>query len=96
MKRAVLWLVAGLVALVAIVVVTAPELTANVGGMSTMMVLAMAAGLPGLFLLLVFAVTRTGRHDQPGAGRPDGADQGASLTADEVRRARDDRDASGG
>lgn len=50
--RALLWVVAGLVLLVLLAVVTAPELLAVPGTISTVLLVVLAAGLPGVLVLL--------------------------------------------
>ncbi|TVR24600.1 MAG: hypothetical protein EA387_05460 [Nitriliruptor sp.] len=56
--RALLWVVAGLVLLVLLAVVTAPELLAAPGTISTVLLVVLAAGLPGVLLLLSFVGRR--------------------------------------
>lgn len=89
MKRAVLWVVLGAVVLVIALGATAPELLGDLGGASGLALVAFAAGIPGAVVLLVLAATRKGRHDQPGAGRPQPTTTGrAQLTPEDLRRAR--------
>jgi hypothetical protein len=61
--RALLWVVAGLALLVSLAVVTAPELLAAPGTISTVLLVVLAAGLPGVVLLLA-VVGRRRRIDR--------------------------------
>ncbi len=69
--RALLWVVAGLVLLVLLAVVTAPELLAAPGTISTVLLVVLAAGLPGV-LVLLSVVGRRRRIDrrEHGEDRP--------------------------
>lgn len=65
MGRALLWLLAGFAALTIAVVAMAPELLrADVGATSELVVIAVAAGLPGLVVLAVIAASRRRRSDE--------------------------------
>ncbi len=65
MGRALLWVLAGFAALAIAVVAMAPELLrADVGATSELVVIAAAAGLPGLVVLAVIAVSRRRRSDE--------------------------------
>lgn len=93
MKRAVLWVLLGVALLVVALGATAPELLGDLRGASGLALVAFAAGIPGAVVLLVLAATRAGRHDQPGAGRPNPAPPPrAQLTPEDLRRARPDAD----
>jgi hypothetical protein len=83
--RAVLWVLLGLGVLVLALVATAPELLADLGSAGGVAALAFGAAIPGALLLLVLAVGRKGRHDQPGAGRPSSRRTEGSLTVDDLR-----------
>ncbi len=83
-----LWVMAGVALLVVLLGLTAPELMGDLGGASSIVLLAFAAGIPGAVVLLVLAATRAGRHDQPGAGRPQPSRAPRPLlTAEDLRRA---------
>jgi hypothetical protein len=84
--RAVLWVLFGLAVLALALVATAPELLADLRSAGGVAALAFGAALPGALLLLVLAVGRKGRHDQPGAGRPSPRETRASLTVDDLHR----------
>ncbi len=65
MGRALLWVLAGFAALAIAVVAMAPELLrADVGATSELVVIAAAAGLPGLVVLAVIAASRRRRSDE--------------------------------
>ncbi len=93
MIRAVLWVLLGLGLLALTLVVTAPELLADLGSAGGVATLAFGAAVPGALLLIVFAIGRKGRHDQPGAGRPGTPESRASLTVDDLHRRAPDPDA---
>lgn len=64
MGRALLWVLAGFAVLVIAVVAMAPELLrADVGATSELLVIAAAAGIPGLVVLAVIAASRRRRSD---------------------------------
>lgn len=59
MRRGLAWLGLGLVAFVVLVVLSAPELTfSRPGALTTLLVVAVGAGLPGFLALVVVAVRR--------------------------------------
>ncbi len=58
--RALLWVLAGLLALVGLTVLVAPELTSAPGAIGELLLLVLAAGLPGL--ILIAAVVRRRRR----------------------------------
>ena len=65
MGRALLWVLAGFAVLAVAVVAMAPELLrADVGATSELLVIAAAAGLPGLVVLAVIAASRRRRSDE--------------------------------
>lgn len=61
--RALLWLVAGIVALFVLAALVAPELIAAPAEVGQLLALVLVAGLPGLMLILV-VVRRRRRIDQ--------------------------------
>jgi hypothetical protein len=62
--RALLWVLAGVAGLAIGVVAMAPELLrADVGATSELVVIAAAAGIPGLVVIAVIAATRHRRSD---------------------------------
>jgi len=68
MGRALLWLGAGLLALVALVLLTTPELVgANPSLVVTLIGVVLLAGLPGLAIVALLAARRArhGDHTQP-------------------------------
>lgn len=68
-----LWLVVGLAVLVALIVLTAPELVwADPGAASEVLLVATLAGLPGLVLLLWLAFRRRGSDDTTATDHPEG------------------------
>ncbi len=87
MRRSLLWLVAGLVVLIGLIVLSAPELVqADPAATSQILLIAAAAGIPGLLLLLAIAARRRLRNDpgpdatdhdttEPSDHRPDDIDQ---------------------
>lgn len=58
--RPLLWLLAGLVAVVLLGLAIAPELLADLGSAAEVGLLVVAAGVPGVALLLVVAARRRG------------------------------------
>jgi hypothetical protein len=71
--RALLWLMVGLAILVALVVLSAPELVwTEPGATSQLLLVASLAGLPGLALLLWLAFRRRGSDDDAMADHPEG------------------------
>jgi uncharacterized membrane protein YhaH (DUF805 family) len=65
MGRALLWVLAGFALLAIVVVAMAPELLrADVGATSELVVIAAAAGIPGLAVLVVIAASRRRRSDE--------------------------------
>ena len=56
--RALWWLFGGLVLLVLIVVATAPELLGDLGGLGSLVLVVVAAGVPGLAAVLWIAARR--------------------------------------
>lgn len=71
--RAMLWLVVGLAVLVALIVLTAPELVwADPGAVSEVLLIATVAGTPGLVLLLWLAFRRRGQDDVTSSQHPEG------------------------
>jgi hypothetical protein len=69
MGRAIAWVVGGLVALVLLVVLTAPEVAfGDAGGTTWLVALVLLAGLPGLALLALIAARR---HRTDADDRPD-------------------------
>jgi hypothetical protein len=66
--RALLWVLAGFAVLAIAIVAVAPELLrADVGATSELVVIAAAAGIPGLVVLAVLAASRRRRSDEPEA-----------------------------
>jgi hypothetical protein len=62
--RALLWVLAGFALLAIAIVAMAPELLrADVGATSELLVIAVAAGIPGLLVLGVLAVSRRRADD---------------------------------
>lgn len=81
MRRSLLWLVAGLVVLIGLIVVSAPELVqADPAATSQILLIAAAAGIPGLLLLLSIAARRRLRND-PGPD-PDATDLDTTEPSD--------------
>ena len=80
--RALLWLVVGLAVLVALIVLTAPELVwTDPAATSELLLFATIAGVPGLVLLLWLAYRRRGRDEdtspsQHPEGHPDQREEG--------------------
>ncbi len=71
MRRQLLWLLAGLVALPLMLVATAPELVrADPSAAMGLLGVVLAAGIPGLLLLVVVAVRRRSNADSDGDDRP--------------------------
>lgn len=71
MRRGLLWLGAGLVALALMLVVTAPELLAADASMiASMLGVVLAAGIPGIVIVLVVAVRARRSSDQDEASAP--------------------------
>ena len=56
--RALLWVLAGLLALVGLTVLVAPELASAPGAIGELLLLVLAAGLPGLILIAVLVRRR--------------------------------------
>ena len=68
-----LWLVVGLAVLVALIVLTAPELVwADPGAASQILLIATVAGVPGLLLLLWLAYRRRGDDRATSSEHPEG------------------------
>lgn len=75
MNRAVAWLLGGLVAFVLLLVVIAPELLGDVRFAGGAVAVTLAAVIPGLLVMTLFASSRRGRRirrhehhpDDPGA-----------------------------
>ena len=73
--RALLWLVVGLAALIALIALTAPELVwRDPSAASEVLLLAGIAGIPGLLVLLWIAYKRRGDQDTeaPAGQHPEG------------------------
>lgn len=69
--RAVWWLLGGMGLLALAVVALAPELLGDLGGLGSLMLVVVAAGLPGLLIVLVIAARRRPpRAVRDDAGRP--------------------------
>jgi Na+/proline symporter len=77
--RAVWWLLGGIVLLAVVIVLLAPELLGDLRGLGSLALVVIAAGLPGLLIVLVVAARRRrarARGDLPddrasGPHRPD-------------------------
>jgi len=81
MLRSLLWLMAGLLVLVGLVLVSAPELVlADPAATSQLLLLAAVAGVPGLLVLVTIAARRRLRND-PGPD-PDGGDHDPAARHD--------------
>ncbi len=66
MRRQLLWLILGLLALPLLLLVTAPELlSAGLPETAGLLGLVLAAGVPGLLLVVVIALRRRGRGTGP-------------------------------
>jgi hypothetical protein len=63
--RPLLWLLGGLVVLALAIVAMAPELVTDLGMVGGLVLLASAAGIPGVLLLLTLAARRRGHHADP-------------------------------
>ncbi|MFW5933399.1 MAG: hypothetical protein ACOCT8_01585 [Actinomycetota bacterium] len=63
LARALLWVVSGLAAVVVLMVLTAPELLGEPGVFGQLLLLVLAAGLPGL-VVIAAVVRRRRRIDQ--------------------------------
>ncbi|MFA9431579.1 hypothetical protein [Egicoccus sp. AB-alg2] len=71
MRRALLWLGAGVLALVVLVLVTAPELVgADLSGVAGLLGIVLLAGVPGVLLIgwLAARRARRGDHTTPDPG----------------------------
>lgn len=80
--RAVWWLLGGIALLAVVIVLLAPELLGDLRGLGSLALVVIAAGLPGLLIVLVVAARRRrarARGDLPEdrAGGPDRPDTGA-------------------